>query len=294
MFSPRALLGTYTLIVFLAVVLFTGEKDVPLSGIPAFTPDKTYKITVLQTNDIRMEQFHGSNSLAMSDRKIMVDAIQEEITQEGGHLILLSGGDVSASIRQADTSNLNHLDYTAMTVGQHQFDDPLETIRQQQNHAGFPLISANIYTSETGEPLFDAYKLVNIDGLNIAIIGLTDRYTAKDQYLEGVDILDPYETASELVPMLKEQADIVIVSTHMGHHNQTQSDTSKKTLSSIPDVDLVLGDHSQHTEDDHLNDCGWFLTRIDLEFTNGTLNIVHTEKLSMNSTSGNTFASSDL
>ena len=106
----------------------------------------------------------------MTERKALIDGIRKEVEGNGGQVVLLSGGDISASIENSDVSNLDDLNYTAMTVGRHQFDYPLDTIRKQQSDAEFPLISANIFESETGNPLFDAYKLVNVDGLNIAIM----------------------------------------------------------------------------------------------------------------------------
>ena len=286
MFSPRFLFSTYTLIVVAAVVLLTGNRENALPDNYSYTPDKTYRITLLQTNDIQIERFHSSNSLEMAERKALVDSIRKEVEESGGQVILLSGGDISASIENAEMSNLKALNYTAMTVGRHQFDYPLETIRKQQRNAEFPLISANIFQSETGRPLFDAYKLVNIDGLSIAIIGLTDAYSSTPQHgqnLIGIEFLDPFETASELAPMLKEQADIVIASTHLGHHSSSEPTASTEPLSSIEELDLVLGDHTQGKppKGEH-SSCGWFLTRTDLEFKNGTLKIVSSERLSMN------------
>ena len=287
MFSPRFLFSTYTLIAVTAVVLLTGNRENSLPDTPSYTPDKTYRITLLQTNDIQVERFHSSNSLEMAERKALIDGIRKEVKGNGGQVVLLSGGDISASIENSDVSNLDELNYTAMTVGRHQFDYPLDSIRKQQSDAEFPLISANIFESETGNPLFDAYKLVNVDGLNIAIIGLTEAYSPKAQHsnnLVGIEFMDPFEIASELAPMLKEQADIVIASTHLGHNSLDGVSSPDTGLSSIEELDLVLGDHTQGepSESDHSN-CGWFLTRTDLEFKNGTLKIISSEKLAMSS-----------
>lgn len=266
-------------------MLFTGQKSDTLADTHSYIPDKIYKVTILQTNDIHSERFHSSNSLTMADRKSVIDDIKAEVEGKGGKLILLSGGDINASIENAAASNLQALEYTAMTVSLHQFDYPLEAIRQQQSSAKFPFISANIFESETGKPLFDTYKLINTDGLSIAIMGLTDSPgTQRNKNLVGIHIMDPFKAAAELAPLLKSQADIVIASTHIGHNYMTDSYASRESLSSISDIDLVLGDH---TQDDVIklesDDCGWFLTRIDLEFKNGVLTTTNSEKLSVDS-----------
>ena len=287
MISPRFLLSTYTFITVMAVVLLTGNSENSLSSPPSYILDKTYKITLLQTNDVELEKFHSSNSLAMTERKAMIDQVRLEVEANGSKVILLSGGDISASVENAKTSNINKLNYTAMTVSQHQFDFPLETIRQQQHNARFPMISANIFESETGKPLFDAYRLINMDGLNIAVLGLTEATSPKaphSENLKGIDIINPVEIASELAPMLKKQADIVIASTHIGHNASSEYYRSRTPLSSIDEIDLIVGDHTedQKTNGSH-SECGWFLTRIDLEFINGELTVVNSEKLALDS-----------
>ena len=59
--------------------------------------------------------------------------------------------------------------------------------------------------------------------------------------------------------MLKEQADIVIASTHIGHNPSNNATSSSEPLSSIKELDLVLGDHTleEPAESDN-NSCGWF------------------------------------
>ena len=289
MFSARTLLSLYALITVVAIVLFSGLGTEEAAPPPTYTPNKTYKITLLQTNDVQLEKYHSSNSLMMDERKKQIDAIKSQVEHKGGKTILLSGGDISASIEYAERSHLNDLNYTAMTVGLHQFDSSLEDIRKQQKRAHFPLLSANIFGSETGRPLFDAYKLVNIDGLTLAIIGVTEKYTPKPKNrknLTGIDIIDPYEVVSELAPLLKRQADIVIVSTHLGHNPAKESRLSMQSLESIEGVDLVLGGHvyqaSEKGQENHPDSCGRYLTQVDLEFRNGKLKIISDKQMATN------------
>ena len=73
---------------------------------------------------------------------------------------------------------MNLIGYDAMTVGNHEFDNPLDIIRKQQRWANFPFVSANIYDRQTGRRLFDPWTMFEFDGVKVAVMGLTTEDTA--------------------------------------------------------------------------------------------------------------------
>ncbi len=54
---------------------------------------------------------------------------------------------------------MNLIGYDAMAVGNHEFDNTLTVLRQQEKWAKFPFLSANIYQKSTGERLFKPWAL---------------------------------------------------------------------------------------------------------------------------------------
>ncbi len=74
---------------------------------------------------------------------------------------------------------MNLVGYDAMAIGNHEFDNPLTVLRQQEKWVKFPLLSANIYQKSTGERLFKPWALFKRQDLKIAVIGLTTDDTAK-------------------------------------------------------------------------------------------------------------------
>ncbi len=71
---------------------------------------------------------------------------------EGGSVLLLSGGDINTGVPESDLQDaepdfrgMNLIGYDAMAVGNHEFDNPLSVLRQQEKWAKFPFLSANIY-----------------------------------------------------------------------------------------------------------------------------------------------------
>lgn len=74
---------------------------------------------------------------------------------------------------------MNLVGYDAMALGNHEFDNPLETLRQQEKWATFPFLSANIYQSSTGKRLFKPYQIFDKQGVKIAVMGLTTDDTVR-------------------------------------------------------------------------------------------------------------------
>ncbi len=69
----------------------------------AYEQDKTYKITVLHTND-HHGHFGAMNMANMVwRRKTLVDGIRKEVAAEGGSVLLLSGGDINTGVPESDT-----------------------------------------------------------------------------------------------------------------------------------------------------------------------------------------------
>ena len=234
------------------------QSDTPEE--PTWQPGQTYHLTILHTNDHHgrfWQSEHGEYGMAA--RKTLIDNIREDVLLEDGHTLLLSGGDINTGVPESDLLNaepdfkgMKALGYDAMALGNHEFDNPIDVLKQQQQWAGFPFLSANILDEETGEPLFDAYKIFNVDDLRVAVVGFTTDDTIKignPEYLEGLRIESPIEVAKELIPSLESQADLIVAVTHMGHyengHHGGNAPGDVSLARAVPGIDVIVGGHSQ-------------------------------------------------
>jgi len=263
---------------------------------PAWEADQEYKITILHTNDHHGRFWENRNGeYGMAARKTLIDNIREEVALDGGASLLLSGGDINTGVPESDLQNaepdfkgMNMIQYDAMALGNHEFDNSRDVLMQQRDWAGFPFLSANILVKETGEPLFDAYKIFDINNLKIAVVGFTTDDTIKignPEYLKDLSILPPVEIAKDLIPQLNKQADLVIAATHMGHYadgNYGGNAPGDVTLArTIPGIDVIVGGHSQNPlfEPDvqsgtlilQANEWGKYVGRLDLVIKNGEI-----------------------
>jgi 5'-nucleotidase/UDP-sugar diphosphatase len=155
-----------------------------------------------------------------------------------------------------------------MALGNHEFDNPIDVLKQQQKWVNFPFLSANIFEKESGEHAFDSYKIFKKNGLTIAVIGLTTTDTAKignPQYIGHLEFKDPVDVTAKLAKEIKAKynPDITIALTHMGHYvdasfgiNAPGDVTLARSLPANT-LDMIIGGHSQEPvcmSDTNVND----------------------------------------
>ena len=221
--------------------------------------DKTYRLTVLHTNDHHGRYWkNGDGEYGMAARKTVVDEIRREVAAGGGQSLLLDGGDVNTGVPESDMQDavpdfkgMNLLGYQAMAVGNHEFDKPLSVLKMQRDLAQFPMLSANIY--ENGQRMFEPYKVFNLGGLKVAVMGLTTEGTRTLAHPDNVGRLEFRSVVGEakaLVPELRGKANVVIAATHMGHYEDgkhgTQAEGDVEMARAVPGIDLVVGGHTQN------------------------------------------------
>ena len=215
------------------------------------------RITLLHIND-----FHGHLE-PITDRTIdsrtkvggasyLAELIHEERRKNPGGNLLLSAGDM---FQGTPVSNLfhgqpvmeimNHLEFDAMVLGNHEFDWGLEVLQTLVSRARFPILSSNV-SFKNGQPLpgIEPYVILEREGIKLGILGLTTPetlYAVKATLVEDLDFQDPLEAASRWIEELKEKgADIIVVLSHLGFP------LDRRLARHNPDIHVIVGGHS-HT-----------------------------------------------
>ncbi|TWR37124.1 bifunctional UDP-sugar hydrolase/5'-nucleotidase [Cronobacter sakazakii] len=247
----------------LAVALLAGLSL--LSGrASAWEQDKTYNITILHTNDHHGHFWRNEyGEYGLAAQKTLVDSVRREVTAQGGSVLLLSGGDINTGVPESDLQDaepdfrgMNLIGYDAMAVGNHEFDNPLSVLRQQEKWAKFPLLSANIYQKSTNERLFKPWAIFKPQGIKIAVIGLTTDDTAKignPEYFTDIEFRKPADEAKLVIQELQqnEKPDVIIAATHMGHYDNGDHGSNApgdvELARALPAgaLTMIVGSHSQ-------------------------------------------------
>ncbi|EJB8541175.1 bifunctional UDP-sugar hydrolase/5'-nucleotidase UshA [Vibrio parahaemolyticus] len=258
------------LVVAVGAALAGCGSDSDNSPVTCETADSCTKFTVLHTNDNHGRFWENSKGeYGMAARKTLIDSIRAEVESSGGETILLSGGDINTGVPESDMQDaepdfigMNLLGYDAMAVGNHEFDNALDVLNKQIQWADFPMLAANIYKKDTDgkvtdERYFAPYKVFTINGLKVAVVGLTTKDTAK--LVNPSNVADIYfeDPQVEIKKVLKEieaneTVDLVFATTHMGHYqdgnhgSEAPGDVLLARSLEEGQLDAIIGGHSQN------------------------------------------------
>jgi 5'-nucleotidase / UDP-sugar diphosphatase len=226
--------------------------------------DACKTFTVLHTNDNHGRFWANKDGeYGMAARKTLIDSIRAEVSNAGGETLLLSGGDINTGVPESDLQDavpdfigMNEIGYDAMAVGNHEFDNPLAVLDSQRSIANFPMLAANIYKKD-GTRYFEAYKVFDVNGVKIAVIGLTTEDTAKignPEFIGDLTFTDPKVEIAKVIKEIKEAnaADLIFATTHMGHYadgangSNAPGDVAMVRALTKGDLQAVIGGHSQN------------------------------------------------
>ena len=182
------------------------------------------------------------------------------------HVLLLSTGDMWQGSSESNltkgyviTEWMNHLNFAAMTLGNHEYDWGETYIENNATLAGFPLLAINIYDRDTNERVSycQSSVLVQRGGARIGIIGaMGDCYSSISGEMSGGIY---FNTGRELTDLVKSEAmalreagaDFIVYSVHDGHGSSSSGSISDSALSAYYDpilsegyVDLVFEGHT--------------------------------------------------
>lgn len=175
------------------------------------------------------------------------------------NVVILSAGDMWQGTSESNltygnltTDWMNEVGFTAMTLGNHEFDWGESYIEANQDLAQFPFLAINIYERATNT-LVDYCQssvVVEADGIQIGIIGaIGDCYSS----ISSDKVEDVYfKTGSELTALVKaesdrlrgEGVDFVIYVIHDGYGRSggtTTTSVSASQLKSYYDISLSNG-----------------------------------------------------
>lgn len=218
----------------------------------ADTHAQPIELIILHQND-----FHGRLDTIVVDNEPrggvarLAGIARDYRTRYPNRVLWLDGGDTWHGTLLAnvfhgqpvvDAFNVAGLD--AMVLGNHEFNYDQETIQVRAEQARFAVLSANTIRLEDGYSIVAPYTIFELDGVNVAVFGLTTPDTpwaAHPKTTVGLTFLDPVEAATALVPTLKEKADLVVALTHIGF------DEDQRLARLVPEIDIIVGGHS-HTK----------------------------------------------
>jgi 5'-nucleotidase len=228
---------------------------------PSFASPGLEKIMIMHTNDLHchFEPF-PDNDPRFPGRGGMnrISAYVKRMRQYDPDLLLLDSGDFSQGTPYYNFFKgevvfrlMSEMGYNASTVGNHEFDSGLESLKNDLKFANFPIISSNYNFSNT--PLsgsIEKYIIIERKGIRIGIYGLgIELQGLVGKSLAGnTEYLNPIEIAQQTEDLLRndQKCDMVICLSHLGFRYDTPKVSDIVLAKNTRYTDLILGGHT-HT-----------------------------------------------
>ncbi|MCG2725293.1 MAG: bifunctional metallophosphatase/5'-nucleotidase [Elusimicrobia bacterium] len=201
-------------------------------------------------------------------------AFSSLLKKEKNPYILLDSGDMfqgtpegNLTKGKASIALMNYLEYSAVAIGNHEYDYSENNVKKLVKKAKFPFLGANVYYKENGRSAeyLKPYTIVTKADKKIAILGLAGEHTSKSTlptYVEHLDFKNEAKEAAKWVKEIKKHnPDVIIALVHFGMAGLTREriDVSTWTFPSqsyaygtlaltrtAPAIDVIFGGHNHN------------------------------------------------
>lgn len=198
----------------------------------AYVKDTTYYYTLVVFGDTHghfVPDDLGQGGFAA------IKTVVEQIRAEGLPVLVFHTGDFNRGTVVSDNLfalpdiySLNDIGVDSVTVGNHEFDYNLATLKAQRDQLKMPLISSNVkYINKANnelEDFFEPYTIIERGGLKFLILGLTTpqtKYTANPLLTRDFEFLDPTITLLDTINQAYSTTpdiDVVLAVNHLGFY----------------------------------------------------------------------------
>jgi 2',3'-cyclic-nucleotide 2'-phosphodiesterase (5'-nucleotidase family) len=284
------------------------------SAAAALSPD-TVCISILHTTDLHGHILPTSDYDGNLDRGGLARCATQirRWQRENPNSILIDVGDVyqgtDVSLRNKGAlmiDLLNHLEYDAWVVGNHEFDWGMECFERALQQSNMPVLAANMLMEgklagefpDAKHPLakIQPFILKEIAGIKIAIVGITTPgmpFWLWPEFTRGLDFRHPVEPVRRAIASAKRGgADAIVLTGHMGLKTRTGGDDFANAVmaltSEFPEVAVFIAGHTHQdvpsrltngvlfTQADHF---GIHVGRVDLLFDRNSKKLLRREAI---------------
>ena len=262
-------------------------------------------ITVLSTTDLHGRIYPYEYAIDSDDKDAGIAKLATLIKAEraiNDNVILMDNGD-TVQDNSAELFNdlpvhpmieaLNLLDYDIWTLGNHEFN--FEKAFLDKNIAAFEgtTLSANIRNTADDDYFVEPYKIIEKDGVKVAIIGLIPPHVdvweaAAPEHFDGLYFTDTILEAKKAIADLEGKYDVLVGAFHLGPDGDHGFEGASEVAEACPEFDVIFMGHAHSKINDlEVNGVkliepgkyGWALAKADIVVKGGEVTSVTTTNL---------------
>lgn len=256
----------------------------------------TTRVVLLHTNDThsRLDPFPQDGGRyeglgGVARRKTLIDRVRKDEP----NVLVTDSGDVFQGTPYfnffggvPEYEAMSRMGYDLATLGNHDFDAGVGTLKKAMEHARFQFVCANhAYTDPELAARVKPWVVKTFGPVRVGFLGLSvafDGLVAPNLHA-GAAYRDAAEAAREAVKALREQEKVhaVVVLSHLGLEDDVHSPGDVTLAKTVDGIDLILGGHSHSwlkkpklverpdggvTQIQQVGFAGIWLGRVDLQF----------------------------
>lgn len=216
------------------------------------------RVVILHTNDTHSQIDPTDNDFGgIVRRKAAIDSVRRS---EPNVLLVDAGDAVQGTLYftlfsgEVEQKLLNEMAYDVQIVGNHEFDNGLESLKKAYLQASPTIVSSNYDFSDTPlQGIFKDYVVKQVGNKRIGFLGININPDGliNPRNIEGVKYIDPLEAANKTADYLKNKlmVDAVVAVTHIGYRRDENSTQliDPELAQWSRNIDIIIGGHS-HTD----------------------------------------------
>lgn len=213
-------------------------------------------LVIIHTNDThsQIDPMEENNLGGIMRRKTLIDSIRAN----NDNVLLVDAGDAvqgtlffNIGKGEVEEKLMNALGYDYSILGNHEFDNGMDCVRDIVNQSNATWLSSNYrFDNPDLASRFKKYDIVPYGDKKIGLfaINLDPEGMITEGNYDGVIFVEPVKTANIMASLLKdvEGVDLVVALTHIGYENDNDAITDSILISQTENIDIVIGGHS-HT-----------------------------------------------
>ena len=259
-------------------------------------------LTILHTNDThsQIDPLPANDRNAGKGGVARRGSLVKKIRRENPNTLLLDSGDVLQGTPyfnffrgEVEYKAMSAIGYDAGTLGNHEFDNGVESLAAALKFANFNIVSTNYDVKGTAlEGVVKPYVVKTVAGIRVGLFGLGISPVAliDPANFKGVTFIDPVIAARTAVKTLleKENCSLVVCMSHLGFMEKPREGSvgDKQLAAQVDGIDFIAGGHTHtfmqkpvmqaqpcgaKTTIFQVGKSGIYIGRVDFTFRNGKL-----------------------
>lgn len=227
----------------------------------------TKEIQILATSDLHgkfVPYDYALNAESTSGSLAQVSTMIRE--KRNSNTILVDVGDTiesnSASLFFDEEihpmiAGFNMLNYDFWVAGNHEFNHGVDTLLKVADKFKGTFLCGNVYDKGTGKAIGDCYKIVEKDGVKVAVIGMvTPNITRWDsENLKNYKVTNPLDELKTVIEAADKEADVIVAALHMGVEGEygVKGSGAEEIAEAFPQIDVILAAHGHEVRNEEKN-----------------------------------------